>query len=108
MLVFDSIVSSDVVNNKLVLQMVGTDKKRYGFALTPRAAALVATALQGASKYLTGYSGPAIEPIAFQPRTGDEPAILVELDGNLTIALSLPPRKLASLKASIARLEQKP
>lgn len=107
MLRFDRMHSSDVHDGCVVFRLLSTDSQKYEFEVTATLAGLMAAAIQGASTRLPEYTGPSIVPLGFQPAIGPdiEPSLLLELGGNLTIGISLPPQKLADLKAALASLE---
>lgn len=108
MLTFERLIAVDVVDGNVALALLATDGKRYDFSLSPAAVGLVVAAIQTVSTRLPEYQGPAVVPVGMQAAIGPdvEPALLIDLGGNLTIGISLPPEKLAALNAAIAQVEQ--
>ncbi len=108
MLTFDRLHSHQVEDGKVIFRVLSTDDKKFEFALTQDLAGLMFASLQAASERLpSDYARRGVTPNRFQPAIGPDmnPALLMNLGGNLELSISLPPAQLKALKAAIAELE---
>lgn len=108
MLCFDRLHSTDVENGQIIFRVISTENQKFEFALTHQMAGLFASSLQSASKHLPDNPmGRPILPVGIQPVIGPdiEPGLSIDMGGNLTLEISLPPQQLADLKRAIAQLE---
>jgi hypothetical protein len=107
MMVLDKLHSHEVHDGLIGFRVQSVDGQKVQFSMTPHLAGMMVAAIQAAAKSLPEYEGPAIPPMGVQPVIGPDsvPGLLLNMGGNLTIAISLPAGKLAELKEAISHLE---